>query len=241
MELYYTNEINSTAGINYSVPSRNIVSNNIMKDGQYPIIYNSGKKINQNDVQSDILTQPLNNQIDSKEADISVFNDVDTNIPEFFLANINETIFLIFLTTAAILACTNIPNKSISFILISVISLIISTEYGISIAIVFFAIILLEKSNIFILILVVIALIHIFVPIPGLVTDYFNWNYVIGAVLGLLLLFSINQYWLKFYYNPQKEVLVYTSNKSSNLSNQAVNPQYINKHSGETIGDSYFY
>ncbi|AAG02863.1 putative glycerol uptake facilitator [Betaentomopoxvirus amoorei] len=189
----------------YVMPSNNpYVPTNAMLNPITDPIYKNNNNNNNNNVSVDNnITQDMNVSVDtnneSREADISIFANLENNVPDFFVNNISEEVFIIFIATAALLASARINNKLISFILFVIISLLVSLEYGVSIAIVFYAIFFVDTMDIFIIILVVLALIHIFLPIPGLVSDTFNWNYVIQAVLGLLLLLSINNNWKRVF------------------------------------------
>jgi hypothetical protein len=202
METAYLNDMSLSAGVNLDAGIKRTIpaySHNPMYTSILSTDEDASKHVENNTTNASVETHnnEINNAQDaSKKADISIFKDVsDTNVPDFFVANITESIFMIFIVTAALLASARISNKYITFILFSVIALLISTEYGISMAIVFYALFFVEAMDIFIIILVILALIHIFVPIPGLVTESFNWNYVIEAVLGALLLLSINNTW----------------------------------------------
>lgn len=188
-DLLYLNDLNTKGGINeagvrYRLdPSQNITQQ--IPISSNPIVQNS---INQN---NNIEQTP-------QEADISIFKDTDPNIPDFFISNISESVFMVFIVTAALMASARLSNNYISFLLFCIICLFISTEYGISMAVVFYALFFIESMDIFVIILVVLALIHIFVPIPGLITESFNWNYVIETIIGILLLLSINNTWKMF-------------------------------------------
>ncbi|CCU55497.1 unknown similar to AMEV157 [Adoxophyes honmai entomopoxvirus 'L'] len=188
------------AGVRYT---HTMSSNNAYPMTSNAIINPDIEKMNRKD-NINIQNTPIDNadirpDTEAREADISVFRDMETNVPDFFVYNISENMFVIFLATAALLASARINNKLISFILFVVISLLVSTEYGVSFAIVFYAIFFVDDMDIFVIILVVLALLHIFLPIPGLVTSTFNWNYIIGTVLGLLLLLSINNNWKRVF------------------------------------------
>lgn len=159
-----------------------------------------------------------NENISPQSVDMSIFNDGDSYIPDFFLSNISDTIFLIFISTAAIIAASKIDNVNISYLIIAAISLLISTEYGISISIVLFAIIMANNANAFILILVIISLVHIFVPIPWLITDNFNYNYLLQGILGVLTLLAINYHKIVIYYAVPKETTLF-KNASAAMSN----------------------
>ncbi|CCU55768.1 unknown similar to AMEV157 [Choristoneura biennis entomopoxvirus] len=184
---------------NYVIPSNNpyiIPTNNVLDPRSEPI-YNI--KNDENINLSNNQNTHDNSADPPREADISIFADLENNVPDFFVYNISENMFVIFLATAALLASARIYNKLISFILFVVISLLVSVEYGVSFAIVFYAIFFVDNMDIFVIILVILALLHIFLPIPGLVTDTFNWNYIIEAVLGLLLLLTINNNWRRVF------------------------------------------
>ncbi|CCU56392.1 unknown similar to AMEV157 [Mythimna separata entomopoxvirus 'L'] len=208
----------------YIIPPNNqfiLPTNNVLNPNSDPIYRNlenninsEGSAMNANNI-NDINTN------EPKEADISVFTDLENNVPDFFVYNITENEFVIFIATAALLASARINNKIISFLLFVVISLLVSTDYGVSLAIVFYAIFFVDDMDIFVIILVVLALLHIFLPIPGLVTETFNWNYIIQAVLGILLLLSINRNWRKVFCIDNKDLKfnkLYVDNNTNGLS-----------------------
>lgn len=165
----------------------------------------------------------------------TITNKYDPMFSPFF-GNLSETNFYIFVSAIAFLLCTNISMPIFKFLIISIVALLIDNNYGVSVAIILYAICSIDKvNNLFIILLIVGALLHIFIPYN---TSSFNFNYIIQTILGILMLLSI-------YYEKQSEeandIIVketkrlvtdygfntkVTDNKSSNKFNTILQSRY---------------
>ncbi|AAC97684.1 ORF MSV169 hypothetical protein [Melanoplus sanguinipes entomopoxvirus] len=225
MEYIFLNNNNTyTAGYSYGIKPQFVTpltsTTNVQNEDDHNINTIKPDKSSTIENNENNATRTTEN-VSPQSVDMSIFNDGDSYIPDFFLSNISDTIFLIFISTAAIIAASKIDNINVSYLIIAAISLLISTEYGISISIVLFAIIMANNANAFILVLVVISLVHIFVPIPWLITDSFNYNYLLQGILGLLTLLAINYKKLVIYYAIPKETTTVFKNATAAMSNES--------------------
>jgi hypothetical protein len=163
----------------------------------------------------------------------SITNKYEPMFSPFF-GNLSENNFYIFISALAFLLCTNISMPIFKFLIIAIVALLIDNNYGVSIAIILYAICSLDKiNNLFVILLIVGALLHIFIPYHN---SSFNFNYIIQTILGILMLLCI-------YYEKQtveanaiiitksKELVtdygfIAAGNKSSNGFNSILQSRY---------------
>lgn len=149
---------------------------------------------NINTYNSQVPLLPTENENDNDKEDNNEFPVTTiTNLyePMFspFFGNLSENNFYIFIAALAFLLCTNISMPIFKFLIIAIVALLIDNNYGVSIAIILYAVCSLNKiNNIFMILLIVAALLHIFIPYNN---PSFNFNYIIQTILGILMLLSI--------------------------------------------------
>lgn len=124
------------------------------------------------------------NDTDEENIDYPITSITNKYEPMFspFFGNLSENNFYIFISALAFLLCANITIPIFKFLIIVIIAILIDNNYGVSIAIILYAICSLNKiNNIFIILLLIGALLHIFIPYHS---NSFNFNYIIQIILG---------------------------------------------------------
>jgi len=170
------NEFTTRAGIRYTIPTQqpyNVLDQNIV-DTTQDVVHPAVVEENPNPIHK------LN------------IENFGLNGDTYYIGNITNQIFVVFLSVAIALGISKINNNIVRFIFLCLLGLCLSREYGISLAIIFYFIVTINTPSVFIIIIAILALIHIlFLPNYLIVTDNVNGNYIIEAVLGILTLIFI--------------------------------------------------
>lgn len=112
-------------------------------------------------------------------------NNVQFMIPDFFLNNVDYGIFIVLLYVVIILISSKIHNLYLRFISFVIISLIISSSYGVSLSVIFFVVTIENKPDkhtaMMYVVLILMSLFHIFIPMFSM-SSYRYCNYIYEAI-----------------------------------------------------------
>lgn len=161
--------------------------------------------------------QPENEPKDSGSTD----TNINFMIPDFFLNNVDYGMFIVLLYVIIILISSKIQNLYIRFISLAIISLIISSSYGISMSIIFFIVTIDEKpdpvSSVMYIILILLSLFHIFIPVFTTKLNISYGNYIYEIIIFTLTMVVI-WYNSSGMYNRRLVCKKQEEEKESNLS-----------------------